>query len=157
MNVDLNNMSKEELIKLVLETQEKLAEKTSELEDLHVSFRDMRMRMEELIAKYEEFVKEKRAAEIRPFLPKTEKLKDEDSIINEIEAVKEKEKRRTPSENFLDQLKKAYRGEEDDVIIDYDFEANGILKEGVKLFGQDETYKLEYIPSSFKVNRILRN
>ena len=157
MNVDLNNMSKEELIKLVLETQGKLAEKTSELEDLHVSFRDMRMRMEELIAKYEELVKEKRAAEIRPFLPKTEKLKEEDSIINEIEVVQEKKKRRTPSENFLDQLKKAYRGEEDDVIIDYDFEANGISKESVKLFGQDETYKLEYIPGSFRVNRILRN
>ena len=69
MNSDLNNMSKEELIKLVLEAQGQLiekdriiAEKTSEIEDLQVSFRDMRMRMEQLIAKYEEVVKEKRAA-----------------------------------------------------------------------------------------------
>ena len=164
MNSDLNNMSKEELIKLVLEAQGQLiekdriiAEKTSEIEDLQVSFRDMRMRMEQLIAKYEEVVKEKRAAEIRPFLPKTEKLKEEDRIINEFETVREKKKRRSPSETFLDQLKKAYRGEEDDVIVDYDFEANGISKENVKLFGQDETYKLEYIPGSFKVKRVLRN
>lgn len=164
MNHDLENMSKEELVKLLLEKDrqvkelKKIAEqKEADLETLRASHRELTMRLEDLIARYEELVKEKRAAEIRPFLPKTEKRKDEDTVINEIEVVKEKKKRRTPSETFLTQLKKAYRGEEDDVIIDYDFEGSGISKESVKLFGQDETYKLEYIPGSFCVKRILKN
>ena len=106
--VDLENMSKEELIKLVLEKNEEVKEKeqsvkelSSELEALRVTHRDLMIRMEDLIARYEELVREKRALEVRPFIPKTEKLKDEDKVINEIEAVKEKKRRKTPSETFL--------------------------------------------------------
>lgn len=164
MKQDLEKLSKEELIRLVLETQNELkeqeqlaAQKAAELEDLQVSHRELMARMEDLIARYEELVKEKRAAEIRQFIPKSEILKEENTIINECEVIKEKKKRRTPTETFLTQLKKAYRGEEDDEVIDYDFEGNGISKDSVKPFGQDETYKLEYIPGSFKVKRILKN
>lgn len=161
--VDLENMSKEELIKLVLEKNEEVKEKeqsvkelSSELEALRVTHRDLMIRMEDLIARYEELVREKRALEVRPFIPKTEKLKDEDKVINEIEAVKEKKRRKTPSETFLSQLKKAYRGEEDDVLVDYDFEGNGISRDDVSYFGCDETYKLEYEPGSYTVKRILK-
>ena len=162
--VDLKNMSKEELIELVLKKQREVAEKeksvndlSSQLEELQATHRDLMIRLENLIAQYEELVREKRALEIRPFIPKTEKLKDADQVINEIEVVKEKKRRKTPSETFLSQLKKAYRGEEDDVIIDYDFEGNGISRDSVRLFGQDETYKLEFQPGTFTVKRILKN
>ena len=164
MKTDLEKMSREELVEMILklnedktELEQQVNETRNELEELRVSHRDMMIRMEELIAKYEELVREKRALEVRPFIPKSEKLKDEDLVINEIEEVKEKKKRRTPSENFLSQLKKAYLGEADDVILDYDFEGNGISRDSVKLFGKDETYKLEYQPGSFRVKRILKN
>lgn len=162
MKQELEKLSKEELIKLVLEKQDLLSKQEriagelyAELETVRAEHRELMMRMEELIAKYEEAVKEKRAAEIRQFIPKSEKLKEE--VINEVEAVRQKKKRRTPTETFLAQLKRAYRGEEDDVVIDYDFEGNGVARESVKLFGADETYKLEYVPGSFKVKRIVRN
>ncbi len=164
MKLDLENMSREELIEMILKMDEEVSRKEdqvkkmkSELEELQVTHRDLMERMEDLIARYEELVREKQALEVRPFIPKTEKLKDEDTVINEIEKTKERKKRRTPSETFLSQLKKAYLGEEDDVILDYDFEGNGVSRDGVKLFGQDETYKLEYEPGSFKVKRILKN
>ena len=160
---ELEKLSKDELIRLLLDKNKEFAEKerelketVSELEAVRVSHRELMMRMEDLIAKYEELVKEKRAAEIKPFIPKTEKLRTE-TVINELEEIREKKKRRTPTETFLTQLKKAYRGEEDDVVIDFDFDENQIARDTVKLFGQDETYKLEYIPGSFKVKRILRN
>ena len=164
MKTDLEKMSREELVEMILklnedktELEQQVNETRNELEELRVPHRDMMIRMEELIAKYEELVREKRALEVRPFIPKSEKLKEEDLVINEIEEVKEKKKRRTPSENFLSQLKKAYLGEADDVILDYDFEGNGISRDSVKLFGKDETYKLEYQPGSFRVKRILKN
>ncbi len=164
MKTDLEKMSREELVEMILklnedktELEQQVNETRNELEELRVSHRDMMVRMEELIAKYEELVREKRALEVRPFIPKSEKLKDEDLVINEIEEVKEKKKRRTPSENFLSQLKKAYLGEADDVILDYDFEGNGISRDSVKQFGKDKTYKLEYQPGSFRVKRILKN
>ena len=141
---ELEKLSKDELIRLLLDKNKEFAEKerelketVSELEAVRVSHRELMMRMEDLIAKYEELVKEKRAAEIKPFIPKTEKLRTE-TVINELEEIREKKKRRTPTETFLTQLKKAYRGEEDDVVIDYDFDENQIARDTVKLFGQDE-------------------
>ena len=105
MKTDLEKMSREELVEMILklnedktELEQQVNETRNELEELRVSHRDMMIRMEELIAKYEELVREKRALEVRPFIPKSEKLKDEDLVINEIEEVKEKKKRRTPSD-----------------------------------------------------------
>lgn len=157
-----NNLSKEELIALLLETKDALnrqiadqdkeiKRQNKEIEELRSDRYKLSMRIEELIAKYENKVSELNKERIEKFIPKSEKLKDEDLVINELECIKESKKRRTPTENFVSDLKKAYTGEP--IIMDYDFEGNGVDRSLVKPFGIDETWKVEYRPSSFEITK----
>lgn len=74
MNTDLNKMSQEELVEMILKLrgenavlEKQVNETRNELEELRASHRDMMTRMEELIAKYEELVREKRAINFLSF------------------------------------------------------------------------------------------
>ena len=151
------NTKKEELIEMVsglLDTSEKLRK---DLEKANAEIRLQQIKLDELIAKYEDKVAQLRTKQIEQFIPSSEKLKKEDLVINEAEVLEEKRKRKPykkQAEQFIEDLKKLYQGE--DIFLDFDFEGNGVSKDDVKPFGEDETYKLEYHPASFEVKRYVR-
>lgn len=135
-----------------LTRQEKLLSiKHAELEKLQVENRKLNLRIEELIAKYEDKLLASKKFQVEQFVPSSEKLTEEDLIINELEVIKEKKVRKAPTENFINDLKKLYEKEE---IIDYDFK--GLDISNIKPFGQDESYKIEYKPAKFEVVKVVR-
>ena len=135
-----------------LTKQEKLLSiKHAELEKLQVENRKLNLRIEELIAKYEDKLLASKKFQVEQFVPSSEKLTEEDLIINELEVIKEKKVRKAPTENFINDLKKLYEKEE---IIDYDFK--GIDISNIKPFGIDESYKIEYKPAKFEVVKVVR-
>lgn len=152
-NKELANKNKElARNKKELTRQEKLLSiKHAELEKLQVENRNLNLRIEELIAKYEDKLLASKKFQVEQFVPSSEKLTEEDLIINELEVIKEKKVRKAPTENFINDLKKLYEKEE---IIDYDFK--GIDISHIKPFGTDESYKIEYKPAKFEVVKIVR-
>lgn len=152
-NKELANKNKElARNKKELTRQEKLLSiKHAELEKLQVENRKLNLRIEELIAKYEDKLLASKKFQVEQFVPSSEKLTEEDLIINELEVIKEKKVRKAPTENFINDLKKLYEKEE---IIDYDFK--GIDISHIKPFGIDESYKIEYKPAKFEVVKVVR-
>ena len=152
-NKELANKNKElARNKKELTRQEKLLSiKHAELEKLQVENRKLNLRIEELIAKYEDKLLASKKFQVEQFVPSSEKLTEEDLIINELEVIKEKKVRKAPTENFINDLKKLYEKEE---IIDYDFK--GIDISNIKPFGIDESYKIEYKPAKFEVVKVVR-
>ena len=144
----------EELVrsKKYLASQEKLLSiKHAVLEKLQVENRNLNLRIEELIAKYEDKLLSSKKFQVEQFIPKSEKLTEQDLIINELEVINEKKARKAPTENFINDLKKLCDKEE---VIDYDFKNMDISN--IKPFGQDESYKIEYKPAKFEVVKIVR-
>ena len=152
-NKELANKNKElARNKKELTRQEKLLSiKHAELEKLQVENRKLNLRIEELIAKYEDKLLASKKFQVEQFIPSSEKLIEEDLIINELEIIQEKKVRKAPTENFINDLKKLYEKEE---IIDYDFK--GIDISNIKPFGIDESYKIEYKPAKFEVVKVVR-
>lgn len=152
-NKELANKNKElTRNKKELTRQEKLLSiKHAELEKLQVENRNLNLRIEELIAKYEDKLLASKKFQVEQFIPSSEKLTEEDLIINELEVIQEKKVRKAPTENFINDLKKLYEKEE---IIDYDFK--GIDISNIKPFGIDESYKIEYKPAKFEVVKVVR-
>ena len=152
-NKELANKNKElTRNKKELTRQEKLLSiKHAELEKLQVENRKLNLRIEELIAKYEDKLLASKKFQVEQFIPSSEKLIEEDLIINELEVIQEKKVRKAPTENFINDLKKLYEKEE---IIDYDFK--GIDISNIKPFGIDESYKIEYKPAKFEVVKVVR-
>ena len=152
-NKELANKNKElARNKKELTKQEKLLSiKHTELEKLQVENRKLNLRIEELIAKYEDKLLASKKFQVEQFIPSSEKLTEEDLIINELEVIQEKKVRKAPTENFINDLKKLYEKEE---IIDYDFK--GIDISNIKPFGIDESYKIEYKPAKFEVVKVVR-
>lgn len=179
-NSDLNNLSKEELLLLLqkslnenkekdkkieaqdkkidaqnekIEAQEKkIKTQDKKIEKQEVEIRTLHLKIEELIAKYEDKLEASKLHLVEQYIPKSEKLKDKDLLINEIEANKERKPHKSPIKSFINDLKGINRGE--DIIIDYNFD--GIDTSHIKKFGQDETYKLEYKPASFEVVKVIK-
>ena len=152
-NKELANKNKElARNKKELTRQEKLLSiKHAELEKLQVENRKLNLRIEELIAKYEDKLLASKKFQVEQFIPSSEKLIEEDLIINELEVIQEKKVRKAPTENFINDLKKLCDKEE---IIDYDFK--GIDVSHIKPFGTDESYKIEYKPAKFEVVKVVR-
>ncbi len=146
-----NNLSKEELIALLTKKDKQIALDKKRIEKLEVDNRDLNLRIEQLIAKYEDKLLVSKKFQVERFMPTSEKLNDEDFIINELEVIEEKKVRKTPTLNFINDLKNLCSKEE---IIDYDF--TGIDTSNIKPFGEDESYKIEYKPASFEVIKIVR-
>ena len=155
----LESMSKEELIELLKKTlddnklkDETIAKKDQIISKQEVKIRGLNLQIEQLIAKYEDKLEASRLHLVEQYIPKSEKLKDEDLVINELEVIRHKKKRKSPTESFIKDLKDIDRGE--DIIIDYNFD--GIDTSHIKPFGQDETYKLEYKPACFEVHKVIK-
>ena len=140
----------------LLSTENELQFTKDELEKERAKAKKLHIRLEELIAKYEDKSRAYQQLQAQQFIPKSEKLPAEESVINEVEQVRYKKKRKTPSENFLAQLKQAYRGPQDDIVIDFDFAAHGVDPATVTFFDTDETYKLEVEPPRFTVKKIIK-
>ena len=138
-------MKKSTLYKVDGDKLEKLDKKVIKLdrkvEKLEAEKKDLNLRIEKLIAKYEDKLLDSKKFQVEKFIPKSEIIKDEDKIINEIEAVKEKKTRKSPTKYFVEDLKSLCK---DEVILDYEFDKN-TDKNDAKPFGQDETYKIEII------------
>lgn len=149
-----NNLSKEELISLLANKEKTINDLKKENETQALEIRSLHLKIEELIAKYEDKIASKRLFEIEKFIPSSEKLKDEDLIIDELEEIKERKAHKSPTQNFLNDLKNTFSEE---IVIDYDFKTNNVSKDSVKPFGYDETYKIEYTPASYKVVKYTRN
>lgn len=167
--MELKDMSKEELLKLVEELQnaskkkdEIIEQREATIAKLEAEKRELNLQLEALIAKYEARMQANRKLLADRFMPKSEKLDnktdddspDEGNVINEVEQLaKETKPRKTPSERFIEELKSL---QEKVIVYDYDFEANGINRENVKEFGVDESFKIEMKPVAFEVVKIER-
>ena len=83
--------------------------KQAKIEKLEVDNRNLNLRIEQLIAKYEDKLLASKKFQVEQFIPKSEKLKEEDLVFNELEVIKEKQEKKTrkaPTENFINDLKK---------------------------------------------------
>ena len=141
---DYSNLSREELIALILK-------RDSQIDALEVERRDLHKQIEKLIKKYEDKLSASKKFQVEQYIPKSEQLKEENLVINELEGIKEKKERKATSENFIQDLKSLYTKE---VIIDYDFK--DIDTSHIKPFREDVNYKIEYKPSSFEVVKITK-
>ena len=151
MRMDLSNLSKEELLIMV----EKLSAENEEIkkknELLEAEKRDLNIKLDKMIEKYENKLAINKKIQADRFAPKTEKCMPEEQAINEGANKKEKKPRKTPTENFINDLKELVN---EVVVLDYDFELNGVSK--AKKFRDDVSYKIEMVQSSFNVVKIIR-
>ena len=88
-----NNLSKDELIKLLLEKDNKLIEKDNEIKETKIEFektlielRDLRIKYDKLILKYDNEHQRQLRDTYNQFVKKSEKLEPIDEAINEAEA-----------------------------------------------------------------------
>ncbi len=137
--------------KLIDEKDKLIVAKQAKIEKLEVENRNLNFKIEKLVAEYEDKLKAARLSQVEKYIPKSEKLKDIDLVINELEVIGERKTRRSPTENFINDLKKLCVKEE---VIDYDFK--DIDTSNIKPFGDDASYKIEYKPASFEVIKITR-
>ena len=179
MDSNYNDMSKEELIALLKKQEKQLIDKDQDIkkkddvikskddvikkkddviryrerkiEKLEAEKKELNLRIEELIAKYEDKLLDSKKFQVEKFMPSSEIIKDEDRVINEIEAIKQKKTRKAPTACFIEDLKSLCKEE---ILIDYDF--TGIDTSNIKPFGTDETYKIEMKPVSFEVVKIVK-
>ena len=151
-----DNKQKDETIasqeKSIAKKDEAIAKKDKTISKQEAKIRSLHLQIEELIAKYEDKLEASKLHLVEQYVPSSEKLKDEDLIINELEVIKAKKARKSPTEAFIKDLKNINRGE--DIIVDYNFD--GIDASHIKPFGQDETYKLEYKPACFEVHKVIK-
>ena len=131
-----------------------IEDKTRELEEAQVKIRALSEEVNRLVKAYEakNEVVHKTIAE--KFAPSSEKLA-KDLIINEVEKIDSEPKRRnSPYRQIVSDLKKLQNIEE--IVIDYNFDKNGVDKSKVKPFGEDESYKLEIEPVKIKAVKVTR-
>ena len=131
-----------------------IEDKTRELEEAQVKIRALGEEVNRLVKAYEakNEVVHKTIAE--KFAPSSEKLA-KDLIINEVEKLDLEPKRRnSPYRQIVSDLKKLQNIEE--IVIDYNFDKNGVDKSKVKPFGEDESYKLEIEPVKIKAVKVTR-
>ena len=106
---------------------------------------------------YKEYEAKKEVANkliVEKFMPSSEKL-NKNIIINELEKItSEPVRRNSPYKQIVNDLKKLQNIEE--IVIDYDFKANGVDRNKVKPFDEDESYKLEIEPVKVKPVKVIR-
>ena len=134
--------------------KEEINNKTKELEQAQLKIRALNEEVNRLVKEYEAKKEVANKLILEKFLPSSEKL-DKNIIINELEKVTSEPKRRnSPYKQIVNDLKKLQNIEE--IVIDYDFKANGVDRNKVKPFGEDESYKLEVKPIEFKAVKVTR-
>ena len=139
----LSELSKEELLKIIEDQRVQISTLLEEKRELNIKLNELIRKYEIKVAQYN-----KQAYEI--FCPKSEIIKDEEKVINEAET---KVKRKSPSQTFIEELKPLAAKT---IIKDYDFIKNGVDRNKVRPFGEDVSYKIEYIAHKFEVVKIKR-
>ena len=134
--------------------KEEINNKTKELEQAQLKIRALNEEVNRLVKEYEAKKEVANKLILEKFLPSSEKL-DKNIIINELEKVTSEPKRRnSPYKQIVNDLKKLQNIEE--IVIDYDFEGNGVDRNKVKPFGEDVSYKLEIEPVKVKPVKVIR-
>lgn len=178
---EFNNLSREQLLKIInhltSEAEKKnkiITNQQAELEkqaimlsareerilQLEAEMRDINVQLQHYIEEYENKRQQLNKAIVEKFCSNNETLPKEAEAINEVEAIneaeqivpKEKKKRKSSYDTITEDLKTMYNSI---VIVDYDFE-NEVQKSKAKLFGKDETYKIEITPVSFEIVKFER-
>ena len=134
--------------------KKEIANKTNELEQAQLKIRALTNEVNKLVKEYEAKKEVANKLILEKFLPSSEKL-DKNIIINELEKETSEPKRRnSPYKQIVNDLKKLQNIEE--IVIDYDFEGNGVDRNKVKPFGEDVSYKLEIEPVKVKPVKVIR-
>ena len=134
--------------------KEEINNKTKELEQAQLKIRALNEEVNRLVKEYEAKKEVANKLIVEKFMPSSEKL-NKNIIINELEKItSEPVRRNSPYKQIVNDLKKLQNIEE--IVIDYDFKANGLDRNKVKPFGEDESYKLEVKPIEFKAVKVTR-
>ena len=134
--------------------KEEINNKTQELEQAQLKIRALNEEVNRLVKEYEAKKEVANKLIVEKFMPSSEKL-NKNIIINELEKItSEPVRRNSPYKQIVNDLKKLQNIEE--IVIDYDFKANGLDRNKVKPFGEDESYKLEVKPIEFKAVKVTR-
>ena len=134
--------------------KEEINNKTKELEQAQLKIRALNEEVNSLVKEYEAKKEVANKLIVEKFMPSSEKL-NKNIIINELEKItSEPVRRNSPYKQIVNDLKKLQNIEE--IVIDYDFKANGLDRNKVKPFGEDESYKLEVKPIEFKAVKVTR-
>ena len=134
--------------------KEEVNNKTKELEQAQLKIRALNEEVNRLVKEYEAKKEVANKLIVEKFMPSSEKL-NKNIIINELEKItSEPVRRNSPYKQIVNDLKKLQNIEE--IVIDYDFKANGLDRNKVKPFGEDESYKLEVKPIEFKAVKVTR-
>lgn len=146
---EINNKTKE-----LNKAKEEINNKTKELEQAQLKIRALTDEVNRLVKEYEAKKEVANKLIIEKFMPSSEKL-NKNIIINELEKItSEPVRRNSPYKQIVNDLKKLQNIEE--IVIDYDFKANGVDRNKVKPFGEDESYKLEIEPVKVKPVKVIR-
>ena len=146
---EINNKTKE-----LDKAKEEINNKTKELEQAQLKIRALNEEVNRLVKEYEAKKEVANKLIVEKFMPSSEKL-NKNIIINELEKItSEPVRRNSPYKQIVNDLKKLQNIEE--IVIDYDFKANGVDRNKVKPFGEDESYKLEVKPIEFKAVKVTR-
>lgn len=152
LNQEYKELEKENVI---LSQERNLLEK--ENNELRFRLRDANEELEKLILKYNLKVENYNKQVAEKYGASSEKIKDEDCVINEVEIeAQEKKPRKKKGSGFHTFVNELKEVAVKTIIKDYDFKVNNINKEDAKYIGSDVTYKLEAIPVEFEVVRIER-
>ena len=134
--------------------KEEINNKNKELEQAQLKIRALNEEVNRLVKEYEAKKEVANKLIVEKFMPSSEKL-NKNIIINELEKItSEPVRRNSPYKQIVNDLKKLQNIEE--IVIDYDFKANGLDRNKVKPFGEDESYKLEVKPIEFKAVKVTR-
>lgn len=114
---------------------------------------------DKLLKKYEDKLNQYQLNIYNEYVTKSEKLENDDVVVNEVEVTLEKDtskktkrNRKPMIEQFVNDLKNMVTRTE---IVDYDFEENNVDKTKVKPFGEDTSIKIE-TKTSFEIVEIKR-
>ena len=134
--------------------KEEINNKTKELEQAQLKIRALNEEVNRLVKEYEAKKEVANKLIVEKFMPSSEKL-NKNIIINELEKItSEPVRRNSPYKQIVNDLKKLQNIEE--IVIDYDFEGNGVDRNKVKPFGEDVSYKLEIEPVKVKPVKVIR-
>ena len=147
--VNYQELSKEELIKLLLKKEDDFNKK---IEEYEAKFKAMQIKINEQLKEIEALKEKNILARVRQFCPKSEHSIDNNEF-NEVESVTQKRGRKQGSKNFdYDYLERHVSKE---IILESKEEVCSTCGETLISIGEDITYKLDYEPSKLIVTKVI--
>ena len=147
--VNYQELSKEELIKLLLKKEDDFNRK---IEEYEAKFKAMQIKINEQLKEIETLKEKNILARVRQFCPKSEHS-IENNEFNEAESVTQKRGRKQGSKNFdYDYLERHVSKE---IILESKEEKCSTCRETLISIGEDITYKLDYEPSKLIVTKVI--